>query len=67
MKAILPPTDSRIRPDRYWLEKGDTKKAASEKHRVEEKQRAERRQRERAGTDWSPRWFQVSHPLPLFL
>jgi len=45
MKAILPPTDSRLRPDRYALEKGDTKTAAAEKHILEEKQREERKKK----------------------
>jgi len=60
MRNILPPTDSRIRADRYALEKEDVKTAASEKHRLEEKQRAEARARVAKGNSWVPRYFTVS-------
>eukprot|EP01118_Nematostelium_gracile_P019472 TRINITY_DN9032_c0_g1_i1.p1 TRINITY_DN9032_c0_g1~~TRINITY_DN9032_c0_g1_i1.p1 ORF type:complete len:483 (-),score=130.09 TRINITY_DN9032_c0_g1_i1:22-1392(-) len=60
MKAILPPTDSRLRPDRLALEKGDVKTAGTEKYALEEKQREERRKRERAGVEWKPRWFKLA-------
>eukprot|EP01116_Phalansterium_solitarium_P025759 TRINITY_DN99_c0_g4_i1.p1 TRINITY_DN99_c0_g4~~TRINITY_DN99_c0_g4_i1.p1 ORF type:complete len:502 (+),score=160.20 TRINITY_DN99_c0_g4_i1:171-1676(+) len=58
MKAILPPTDSRLRADRAALEVGDTKTAASAKFFLEEKQRDEKRKR---GTkEWTPRYFKKS-------
>jgi len=59
LEKILPPTDSRLRPDRYALEKGDVKKAAQEKHVLEEKQRDERRKREASGKAWTPRYFKL--------
>ena len=37
LKPLLPPTDSRFRPDQRALENGDMELAASEKHRLEEK------------------------------
>jgi hypothetical protein len=58
LRAILPPTDSRLRKDRYALEKGDAKTAAIEKHIIEEKQRAERKLREKNGEQWFPKYFQ---------
>lgn len=56
LKKILPSTDSRLRADRLALEKGDTRKAAADKHALEEKQRAEARKRVGA---WVPRYFKV--------
>lgn len=50
-------SDSRIRPDRYALEKGDLSKAGAEKSSLEEKQRAEKRNREAKGQEFTPRWF----------
>jgi len=60
MKHYLPPGDSRLRPDRYALEKGDVKTAAAEKFALEERQREERRKREKSGTEWTPKWFKLS-------
>lgn len=37
--AELPPTDSRLRPDRLALEQGDSKTATQEKLRIEQRQR----------------------------
>ncbi|GBG60555.1 hypothetical protein CBR_g8578 [Chara braunii] len=51
------PSDSRVRPDRLALEKGDSSTAAAEKHRLEERQRWEKAQREQRGEPWAPRWF----------
>jgi len=61
MKPTLPPTDSRLRPDRLALEKSDTKKAGAEKHILEEKQRAEAKARK---TPWVPRYFKQSSEDP---
>ena len=58
-RAILPPTDSRLRSDRIYLEKGDLENAASEKVRLEEKQRAEKRERDEKGEEWTPNYFRV--------
>eukprot|EP01116_Phalansterium_solitarium_P006748 TRINITY_DN19105_c0_g1_i1.p1 TRINITY_DN19105_c0_g1~~TRINITY_DN19105_c0_g1_i1.p1 ORF type:complete len:425 (+),score=51.86 TRINITY_DN19105_c0_g1_i1:153-1427(+) len=57
-QAILPPTDSRFRQDRYQLEKDNMELAGKEKHRLEEEQRAIRRAREAAGEVWTPKYFQ---------
>eukprot|EP01116_Phalansterium_solitarium_P017319 TRINITY_DN4233_c0_g1_i1.p1 TRINITY_DN4233_c0_g1~~TRINITY_DN4233_c0_g1_i1.p1 ORF type:complete len:242 (-),score=105.04 TRINITY_DN4233_c0_g1_i1:274-999(-) len=54
----LPPTDSRLRPDRAALEVADTKTAAAEKYRLEQKQREEKRQR--GDKAWVPRYFKKS-------
>mmetsp|Transcript_22343 Transcript_22343/g.38343 ORF Transcript_22343/g.38343 Transcript_22343/m.38343 type:complete len:445 (-) Transcript_22343:344-1678(-) len=53
----LPLSDSRLRPDRRALEKGDTVVASSEKNRLEEKQRSERKARDGKAETWTPRWF----------
>lgn len=50
-------SDSRLRPDRYALEKGDLSKAGAEKSRLEERQRAEKRERESKDQKFTPRWF----------
>jgi len=60
MKAVLPATDSRLRPDRIALEKADVKTAKAEKYALEERQREDKRKRERLGTEWSPRWFKLA-------
>lgn len=56
-QAILPPTDSRVRGDRYALEKGDLDMANKEKVRLEEKQRAARRARETSGDAYQPTYY----------
>ncbi|CAO2820298.1 unnamed protein product [Amaranthus hypochondriacus] len=53
-------SDSRLRPDRFALEKGDLSKSGSEKSRLEERQRAEKRTREAKGQQFTPRWFDCS-------
>jgi len=53
-------SDSRLRPDRYALEKGDMSKAGAEKSSLEERQRAEKRNRESKGNQFTPRWFDMS-------
>ncbi|KAL9429030.1 hypothetical protein AB3S75_030936 [Citrus x aurantiifolia] len=58
-KKLLP-SDSRLRPDRYALEKGDLSKAGSEKSRLEERQRAEKRIREAKDDMFAPKWFDLS-------
>jgi len=57
MREILPPTDSRLRPDRIALENGENKKAANEKYKLEEAQRALRKQREAKGIEYKPTYF----------
>lgn len=63
---LLPPTDSRLRPDMQLLEAGNLDEAGHEKERLEEKQRAARKERrKKKAEEWDPRWFkQVSfNPL----
>lgn len=54
---LLPPTDSRFRPDQRALELGEWTVATQEKLRLEEKQRQARRQRKAAGLEYRPSWF----------
>ncbi|KAL6645869.1 hypothetical protein ACP70R_017477 [Stipagrostis hirtigluma subsp. patula] len=61
-KKLLP-SDSRLRPDRYALEKGDMSKSGSEKSRLEEQQRAEKRTREAKGEQFTPRWFNLTNEI----
>ena len=58
LRAHLPRTDTRLRPDQRAMEDGAYDLAATEKNRVEEKQRAKRRQREAEGEEHLPRWFE---------
>ncbi|XP_043815529.1 oxysterol-binding protein-related protein 3C isoform X2 [Manihot esculenta] len=53
-------SDSRLRPDRLALEKGDLSKAGAEKSSLEERQRAERREREVKAHKFTPRWFDMT-------
>lgn len=57
-KAILPSNDSRLRLDRFYLEKGDITNAGKEKIRLEEKQRTERKEREAKGDHYHAKYFQ---------
>ncbi|XP_031254968.1 oxysterol-binding protein-related protein 3C-like [Pistacia vera] len=56
-------SDSRLRPDRYALEKGDMSKAGAEKSSLEERQRAEKRTREAKGHQFTPRWFDLTEEV----
>eukprot|EP01120_Amphizonella_sp_Union-15-10_P010193 TRINITY_DN4050_c0_g1_i2.p1 TRINITY_DN4050_c0_g1~~TRINITY_DN4050_c0_g1_i2.p1 ORF type:complete len:212 (-),score=42.97 TRINITY_DN4050_c0_g1_i2:45-680(-) len=56
-KKVLPPTDSRLRPDRICLEKEEFDKAFSYKNIIENKQRKDREDRKANGEEWSPAWF----------
>ncbi|EFA78316.1 oxysterol binding family protein [Heterostelium album PN500] len=63
-EKILPPTDSRLRSDRRYLEMQENKIANKEKNRIEEKEREKRRERERTGQVWTPRYFKkVDDPV----
>nr|GMC91849.1 oxysterol-binding protein-related protein 3A-like [Ipomoea batatas] len=53
-------SDSRLRPDRCALEKGDLSKAGAEKSSLEERQRAEKRMREAKGDEYKPKWFDLT-------
>ncbi|XP_062166557.1 oxysterol-binding protein-related protein 3A-like [Alnus glutinosa] len=56
-------SDSRLRPDRYALEKGDLSLAGLEKSRLEEKQRDEKRNREAKGHQFTPKWFDLTSEI----
>ncbi|KAL0873569.1 hypothetical protein Bca101_023274 [Brassica carinata] len=55
LKEMLPPTDSRLRPDQRHLENGEYEKANLEKQRLERRQRMSRQLQE---SGWRPRWFE---------
>lgn len=57
LRPLLPPTDTRLRPDQRAMEDGKYDFAATEKTRLEEKQRAKRREREANGEEHVPKWF----------
>lgn len=54
---MLPPTDSRFRPDIRAIENGDFKLAAFEKNRLEEKQRAAKKYRDSLTIEYKPAYF----------
>ncbi|XP_041847233.1 oxysterol-binding protein-related protein 1-like [Melanotaenia boesemani] len=58
MEGVLPPTDSRLRPDIRAMENGDIDSASAEKKRLEEKQRTARKNRSKSTEEWKIRWFQ---------
>ncbi|KAM9350210.1 oxysterol-binding protein-related protein 1-like isoform 2-T2 [Symphorus nematophorus] len=58
MEGIIPPTDSRLRPDIRAMENGDIDLASAEKKRLEEKQRTARKNRTKSTEEWKTRWFQ---------
>ena len=63
LKAVLPPTDSRLRPDQRALESHEYNIASSEKHRLEEKQRKKRKEQEKNGKEHkhNPMYFTESY------
>lgn len=56
--GVLPPTDSRLRPDQRAMEEGHIDDADQLKIQLEEGQRARRRARDEAGEEWTPQWFE---------
>ncbi|KAK7091857.1 hypothetical protein V1264_009484 [Littorina saxatilis] len=56
-EAILPKTDSRLRPDIRLMEEGNIDGAAEQKNRLEEKQRAARKDRKKSKHEPTPLWF----------
>uniref|UniRef100_A0A673NDZ1 Oxysterol-binding protein n=1 Tax=Sinocyclocheilus rhinocerous TaxID=307959 RepID=A0A673NDZ1_9TELE len=63
IEAVIPKTDSRLRPDIQAMENGDIDLASEEKKRLEEKQRAARKTRSKSDDEWKMRWFhQGSNP-----
>ncbi|KAI3874020.1 hypothetical protein MKX03_029170 [Papaver bracteatum] len=53
-------SDSRLRPDRYALEKGDLSKVSHEKNSLEVRQRREKKRREANGDKFTPKWFDLT-------
>ncbi|MCL7038205.1 hypothetical protein MKW94_006799 [Papaver nudicaule] len=53
-------SDSRLRPDRCALEKGDLSKVSREKTSIEARQRNEQKRREANGDKFTPRWFDLT-------
>eukprot|EP01116_Phalansterium_solitarium_P017918 TRINITY_DN4559_c0_g1_i1.p1 TRINITY_DN4559_c0_g1~~TRINITY_DN4559_c0_g1_i1.p1 ORF type:complete len:475 (-),score=169.02 TRINITY_DN4559_c0_g1_i1:146-1477(-) len=60
LERLLPPTDSRLRPDRRALGNGQTRLAGDFKSMLENRQRSDRQEREK-GTlaPYVPRWFEL--------
>ncbi|XP_035037255.1 oxysterol-binding protein-related protein 7 [Hippoglossus stenolepis] len=57
LKAVLPPTDARFRPDQRLLENGEVAKADKKKDEVEEKQRERRKEMVKMGEEHIPKFF----------
>ncbi|XP_074268639.1 oxysterol-binding protein-related protein 2A isoform X2 [Silene latifolia] len=55
LEGMLPPTDSRLRPDQRHLENGEYERANAEKLRLERRQRMSRKLQD---DGWKPRWFE---------
>ncbi|XP_049849626.1 uncharacterized protein LOC126319955 [Schistocerca gregaria] len=54
---ILPPSDSRLRPDRLALQKGEVEQANLSKRFLEEQQRRFEKQRKDDNVEWEPSYF----------
>ncbi|XP_054899014.1 oxysterol-binding protein-related protein 7 isoform X2 [Poeciliopsis prolifica] len=57
LKPLLPPTDTRLRPDQRMLEEGKVAEADKKKDDVEEIQRERRKQFAKRGEEHIPRFF----------
>jgi hypothetical protein len=57
LKGLLPPTDTRFRPDQQLYEHGVLEKAETEKTRLEQAQR----ERRKTQTEWVPQWFELKN------
>uniref|UniRef100_A0A8C5B7V0 Oxysterol-binding protein n=1 Tax=Gadus morhua TaxID=8049 RepID=A0A8C5B7V0_GADMO len=57
LKTLLPPTDSRLRPDQRMLEDGMVEESDKKKDELEEMQRERRRQMTKRGEEHIPRFF----------
>ncbi|XP_037545225.1 oxysterol-binding protein-related protein 6 [Nematolebias whitei] len=55
--GVLPPTDTRFRPDQRLLEEGKVEEADKKKDEVEEKQRDRRKEMAKKGEEHIPRFF----------
>jgi hypothetical protein len=61
MKNVLPPTDSRFRPDQRLMEYQDIDKASDEKYRLEEAQRARAKKYKAEGFIPKPLYFDETY------
>lgn len=59
-KSLLPPTDTRFRPDQRFLEEGNIEEAEVQKQRIEQLQRDRRRILEENNVEHKPRFFRKS-------
>uniref|UniRef100_A0A8P0TE87 Oxysterol-binding protein-related protein 3 n=1 Tax=Canis lupus familiaris TaxID=9615 RepID=A0A8P0TE87_CANLF len=59
-KPLLPPTDTRFRPDQRFLEEGNIEEAEIQKQRIEQLQRERRRVLEENSVEHQPRFFRKS-------
>ncbi|KAK9396339.1 oxysterol-binding protein-related protein 3 [Crotalus adamanteus] len=59
-RPLLPPTDTRFRPDQRLLEEGNIEGAEIQKQRIEELQRARRKVLEESNIEHHPRFFRKS-------
>uniref|UniRef100_A0A3P9IJR5 Oxysterol-binding protein n=1 Tax=Oryzias latipes TaxID=8090 RepID=A0A3P9IJR5_ORYLA len=57
LKPLLPPTDTRLRPDQRMLEEGKVAEADKMKDDIEEKQRERRKELSKKGEEHVPRFF----------
>lgn len=57
MELLLPPTDTRFRPDQRLYEQGNVALAEPEKGRLEEIQRERRKHHDTEMNPWKPLWF----------
>ncbi|XP_061557070.1 oxysterol-binding protein-related protein 7-like isoform X2 [Phycodurus eques] len=57
LKAVLPPTDTRFRPDQRLLEEGKVAEADKKKDEVEEKQRERRKEMAKQGKEHIVKFF----------
>ncbi|XP_039520840.1 oxysterol-binding protein-related protein 7 isoform X2 [Pimephales promelas] len=60
LKPLLPPTDTRLRPDQRLLEEGKIQETDKKKDEVEEKQRERRKILAKKGEEHIPRFFRKS-------
>ncbi|KAM6450800.1 oxysterol-binding protein-related protein 3 isoform 3-T6 [Liasis olivaceus] len=59
-RPLLPPTDTRFRPDQRFLEEGNIEGAEIQKQRIEELQREQRKVLEESNIEHHPRFFRKS-------
>ncbi|KAJ2725996.1 Oxysterol-binding protein 3 [Coemansia sp. Benny D115] len=59
LRPLLPPTDTRLRPDQRAYEQGQVDLAEELKHKLEEAQRARKRSRDESGTEYATKWFEL--------